>query len=92
MVIFGEMIESIVNRSKLDVGEKKKGIVRKKEWKTQAIFLENQLDRGYTLYLVYPNYLPYYLVINNVAPSPYFYQPPRLANLPAQMINLAFMP
>ena len=84
MVVSRNLIESTIKGKKLktedSLSSKKRGHAKKKEKDTQAVFLGNQLNESYALYSVYRTYSPYYPTINNVTPTPYFYQPPKPIN------------
>ena len=77
MVLSGEMIDNAVKNGRMEGKEKKESTSRKKEGETQAVFSEHRPNQGYTPYPVYPQNPSYYPTINNVAPAPYIYPPPR---------------
>ena len=75
MVVSRELIESSIKNGLVEdnSGSKKMGSVKKKEGEAQAVHVEFQPN--YAPYPFYPDYAPYYPSVNNVAPSPYVYQP-----------------
>ena len=77
MVLSGEMIDKAVKNGRMEGKEKRGSTSRKKERETQAVFSKHQPNQGYTPYPVYPQNPSYYPTINNVAPAPYVYPPPR---------------
>ena len=63
-----------------NLGSKKAGSTKKKEGETQAVQVGFQ--PSYAPYPFYPSYAPHYPSVNNVAPSPYVYQPPKSVAAP----------
>ena len=92
LVITGKMIENAMKNWRIEAEKTKEGIMLKNEEEEQVVFLENQLNRGYTSYPGYPSYLPCYPEINYTAPTLYFFQLPEPAYPLAQTVNPAFMP
>ena len=89
LVIAGKMIENAMKNGNIKAEETRGGIALKNEEEAQAVFLESQPNRGYT---IYPSYPPCYPEINHVTPTSDIYQLPWPEYPPTQTVNPVFMP
>ena len=71
------------------MGSRKIGLTKKREGESHAIYAGFQPN--YAPYPAYPGYAPHYPIVNNVASTPYVYQPPRPTTPSTLTMNTAFV-